>query len=441
MAPIMRRPFLLAVVTTIALAAPVATAGALEVGVSGGVLTVAPGAGESSLSPTVDYVAGPCSWPIRAGDDLNSAKSTFDDAAGCLLTDLPDRDPGPGCAVSDSLGAAGEVAGHEVAARLTVCGLSGVERVQVRGGSGDDRITFDPRYAFGGTTVVTTGEGPDEVVAADGAVEQIDCGGGFDTATEDPGDTSRNCEEGNGTTAGAQGAHDGRIERRGGALVADFSTARGNELHRVVAGVSVADAGAISVSSLAAGPPALGEGCSIRQRDGDALCSGTGLGSIEVLGPRGLKDAFVLRMGLGGGGDHPFTGPVAIHAGPGESYLETDDGVAERVDCGLYWDQVIADAHDTVEGSCERSQGEGTLLPQNPGTIAARAKTKSGRLPFYHGGNSGQGVLLRISCPAVVKDGCGGVAEVGRDARLRRAPHPDDGPGDGALRRSGARCG
>jgi hypothetical protein len=38
---------------------------------------------------------------------LDSPKSVLNDPAGCVLTDVPDRTPGSGCAVGDSSSATG----------------------------------------------------------------------------------------------------------------------------------------------------------------------------------------------------------------------------------------------------------------------------------------------------------------------------------------------
>jgi hypothetical protein len=366
---------------------------ALDVGVEGATLVIAPAPGEASLAVKIGGVAGPCAWPADGGGTLR-------DAAGCVVVNVPDRTPGAGCVATD---------GFAEPEHLTACGLSGVTRVEVRGGTGDDRIAFEPSYAWrGGETVVSTGAGPDDVQAADGAIERIDCGAGFDVAHEDAADVSTGCEDSDGTVDQVAGARDGRIAREGGALVVDYGAARGNELHRVVSRVAWANGGAVGIGTLASGPVALGEGCTLRQASGDAICDAGGLGSVEVRGPRSVRDSFRLDLDLGG--EHPFGGPVAVHAGPGEGSIDVADGIAERVECGLGWDHVDADAHDVVEGSCEHSVGEGTLLYQNPGVVRARAGVHSGRQRSWHG-NSGQAIMVRISCPAVVRDGCGGIAE------------------------------
>jgi hypothetical protein len=373
-------------------ACPVGAAQAIEAGVEGATLVLAPTAGDRSLSAHVGFVPGPCAWPADGG-------RTLSDPAGCVVTDVPDRTPGPGCVLTD---------GFERPEHLTACGLSGVTRVEVRGGSGDDRILFEPGYAFGGDTAVVTGDGPDDVQAVDGAVERIDCGGGADTAQEDPADVSTGCEDGNGTVDPAAGARDGRIERRGDALVVDYGTARGNELRRVVADIGHAEGGAIGIGTLARGPVALGDGCTVRQRSGDAICDGAGLASIEVRAPRSASDLFRLEVALGG--ERPFGGPVTVRGGPGPSTIDVHDGIAEHVDCGLAFDSVVADARDTVAGSCEASRGEGTLQAQSPGVVRPRAGVHSGRQRSWHG-NVGQAIMVKIACPAVVADGCGGIAE------------------------------
>jgi hypothetical protein len=242
-------------------------------------------------------------------------------------------------------------------------------------------------------------------------------------STEDPADGSHDCEEGNALDDALPGPGNGRLTRDGATLTADFGDARGNELHRLpVDLLSDVRRGMLGVFVAGTPLPALAPACWTR-RSGetlrDALCDWTGVQHFVVVGPRSTRDRFDVDSSLSrGDAEHPgFPGDTTLLAGPGEAMIDVDDGVAERVDCGSGYDEVLADGADVVEGDCERSKGEGVLHDAVLGTVAGHGRTKTGRLPFYYG-NSGQAVMVRISCPASASDGCGGTIE----ATLTRPP-------------------
>ncbi len=76
-------------------------------------------------------------------------------------------------------------------------GGRGNDRLNGRGGKdcvagegGKDRVS-----GGGGKDKLTGGGGKDTLKAADGAADKVDCGGGKDSATVDPDDEVRRCEE------------------------------------------------------------------------------------------------------------------------------------------------------------------------------------------------------------------------------------------------------
>src|SRR4051812_22740386 len=315
----MRRLLALLMAVTAIAACGATSAGAdprgigLEIGEQQGVLTIAPEGRQ--LGVVIDHVAGPCAIPTRETEDYSSAKHVLQDPAGCLTFDRRDRDPGPGCAIVDEAGTA-----------LAACGLSGVQRVEVRGGAGDDTVTFATNYAFGGATLADLGAGDDQVEARDGAVEEIARGPGEpDTPMEDIRDVRRDGEEGNGLAAAPADARNGRIERRDGRLVADFSAARGNTLGRLPYDVTGrGDEHAVRFGLADQALPHLGDGCYLRR--GEPYCLLDGLSGLDILGPASARDRFEIDTSFAVG---TVPGPVTVHAGPSEAILHVQDGIAE----------------------------------------------------------------------------------------------------------------
>ncbi|MBI5105012.1 MAG: hypothetical protein HZB46_08525 [Solirubrobacterales bacterium] len=394
----MLRPLLLALVAA-ALAAPAAHAA--SVGVQGDAIVLdAPG------DVRVGW-ASPGRYDVKDGDD--GARYEVEDPAGFITIMADVERPGAGCWRSDPLNPMFDDPSRSI--MLLVCRASAAPRFEVRGGAGADEVTFEPAYAFAGETAVLLGGGNDTVVAKDAATERIDCGAGYDEAKADLGDGATGCEDGDfavGVGGPASSGAKGIFERRGDVLVADLAGVPGNELHRVVLDAdAVGDSVQLPLTSGAS--PRVGEGCALRNRLAGQppapTCAAAGVSRIEVRGPEVVRESFRLSMDLAG-----LRIPGDVRAGRGEALIDVADGVAQRVDCGPHYDEVVADAQDVVAGDCERSKGEGTLGEAQHGEVLARARPYSGRLPMYHG-NSGQAAYFRVRCPAAAGDGCGGTLE------------------------------